>query len=298
MDSYGKLLKVQIRGGFADRNNVHPINTTIQYEELDDRSRVALVNIINALYYSVFDDICEHEKKNVFWRTILINVYYQQIDCTPGMSYSEQKMFDIINTSIYEDDYANVLSVVEYVARLLNDIVKEQHRDVNVFVIINRAFEGEFIGYRFVNGFIIQITSEVEICQIEEAIAIKKNKVNEHFEKALRLLSDREKPDYENCIKESISAVEAMCNEIAGKNSNLGDVLKSLKKNQNIHPCLAAAFDKLYGYTCDASGIRHAGQIDGEQATLEEAKFMLVACSGFVNYLKGIFCKQQVDGDL
>ena len=295
MDSYGKLLKVQIRGGFADRNNVHPINTTIQYEELDDRSRVALVNIINALYYSVFDDICEHEKKNVFWRTILINVYYQQIDCTPGMSYSEQKMFDIINTSIYEDDYANVLSVVEYMARLLNDNAREQYKQFEVFDILNRTFEKEFIGYRFVNGYIVQITSEVEISQIEEAIAIRKNKVNEHIEKALLLLSDREKPDYENSIKESISAVEAMCNDIAGKSSSLGDALDRLKKNQIIHPSLAAAFDKLYGYTCNASGIRHAGQIDGKKSTFEEAKFMLVACSGFVNYLKGVFCKQQMN---
>ena len=54
-----------------------------------------------------------------------------------------------------------------------------------------------------------------------------------------------------------------------------------------IHPVLEAAFEKLYGYTSDASGIRHAGQIDGPEATFDEAKFMLVACSGFVNYLKG-----------
>ena len=288
----GQLLKVQIRGGFADRNNVHPVNTTMQYEDLDDRSRVALVNVMNALYHRIFDKIFSHEKRDDFWRRILFNVYSLQIDYTPGMSYREEKMFDIINTSIYEDDYANVLSVVEYVAGLLNDEAEVLNEQDEVFKIINQIFEREFIGYRFVNGHIIQITSKEEIDQIEEAIAVKDNKVNEHLEKALLLLSDRENPDYENSIKESISAVEAMCNEITGKNSTLGEALKQLKKGNIIHPSLESAFEKLYGYTCDASGIRHAGQIDGEDSTFEEAKFMLVACSGFVNYLLGIYSKQ------
>ena len=42
---------------------------------------------------------------------------------------------------------------------------------------------------------------------------------------------------------------------------------------------------KLYGYTSDESGIRHAGRIDGKGTTFAEAKFMLIACSAFVNYL-------------
>ncbi len=287
-----QLLKVQIRGGFADRNNVHPVNTTMQYEYLDDRSRVALVNIINALYHSVFDGIYGHETKDAFWRKILFHVYSQQIDYSHGMSYREDKMFEIINATIYKDDYANVLSVVEYVARSLYDEIPEYYREqYNIFKIINQLFEREFVGYRFVNGHIVQITNEEEINQIEEAVTVRNNKVNEHLEKALLLISDRENPDYENSIKESISAVEAMCNEITGKKATLGEALKQLKKGNTIHPSLASAFEKLYGYTSDASGIRHAGQIDGENSTFEEAKFMLVACSGFVNYLKGIYSK-------
>ena len=280
-------LRVQIRGGFADRNNHHPVNTTMQYEALDDRSRVALVNAVNSLYHAVFEDNYGGRKDN-FWRGVLSNVYCQQVDWTPGVSYREQKMLDIINSSIYKEDYSNVLSVIEYLAILLQDEVNKSYKQFNVFKILNQTFEREFIGYRFVDGFIVQITSKVEIDQIEEAIATKNNKVGEHLNKALALLSDRNKPDYENSIKESISAVEAMCNEIVGKQSTLGEALKFLKKEKTIHPSLEAAFEKLYGYTSDASGIRHAGKIDGEGATFEEAKFMLVACSGFVNYLAGM----------
>lgn len=280
-------LKVQIRGGFADRNNIHPVNTNMQYKDFDDRSRIAIANQINAMYHAVFDEDSEVESVNSFWRSIVHNVYAQPITCAPGMSYVESKMFELINTNIYTDDYADVLSLVEYIAKLLHQESEKWYKQIDVYNVLNKTFEREFIGYRFVSGVIVQITDDIEITQIEKAAEIKENKVDEHINKALLLLSDRDNSDYENSIKESISAVEAMCNEITGKKSTLGDALKLLKKKSTIHPVLEAAFEKLYGYTSDASGIRHAGQIDGPEATFDEAKFMLVACSGFVNYLKG-----------
>ena len=56
---------------------------------------------------------------------------------------------------------------------------------------------------------------------------------------------------------------------------------------------MKAAFEKLYGYTSDASGVRHAGKLGGPDSTFEEAKFMLVSCSAFVNYLIGVWAKCQ-----
>jgi hypothetical protein len=41
---------------------------------------------------------------------------------------------------------------------------------------------------------------------------------------------------------------------------------------------------KLYGYTSDDSGIRHA-ILDQPTVGFDEAKFMIVSCSAFVNYL-------------
>ncbi|WGS63939.1 hypothetical protein [Marinitoga aeolica] len=43
---------------------------------------------------------------------------------------------------------------------------------------------------------------------------------------------------------------------------------------------------KLYGYTSDEKGIRHA-LLEGESTNIsfDEAKFMLVSCSAYVNYL-------------
>ncbi len=181
----------------------------MQYESLDDRTRTALVNIINAMFHVIFKRDFQGTERNQFWRNILRDVYSQQIDCNPDISYKTNRMFEIINNTIYEEDYASVLSIIEYIARLFH---KKAHYpgQFEVYDIFNDVLETEFVGYRFVNGYIVQITSDIEISQIEEAAKSKENKVDEHINKALNLLADHEPPDYENSIKESISAVEAM----------------------------------------------------------------------------------------
>lgn len=151
---------------------------------------------------------------------------------------------------------------------------------------MNNAFKKNYVGYRFTGNVITPITNETEI---EEILKAQENKrVSVHIEKAKEFLSNRKNPDYENSIKESITAVELMCNKNTNsEKSTLGDALKLIeKKGISIHPALKSAFDNLYGYTSDASGIRHAGSIGGPEATFEEARYMLVSCSAFINYLK------------
>ncbi len=151
----------------------------------------------------------------------------------------------------------------------------------------NEILERELSAYRFVGDKITQITSEEEIAALEEAVATldAMHPVTLHIKTALGLLADRKKPDYRNSIKESISAVEAACRFITkDEKATLGEAVKKLKSQVGLHPALEKAFSSMYGYTNDADGIRHALM---EESTLsfEDAKFMLVSCSAFVNYL-------------
>lgn len=150
---------------------------------------------------------------------------------------------------------------------------------------INFILEQEKSGYRMVKGLITPITNSTEVESIKKSMSTKFLSVNTHFEKALKLYSSRKSPDYENSIKESISAVEAICCIITGKNATLNKAIEKLKNNGvHLHPALEKAFISLYAYTCDEKGIRHAG-IDFTNASAEDAKYMLVSCSAFVNYL-------------
>jgi len=138
-----------------------------------------------------------------------------------------------------------------------------------------------------VSGVITQVTNEQEIAEIEEAIdgPPSLRPVSIHLRRSLELLSDRKSPDYRNSVKEAISAVETICNLLVGSKATLGQALGKLGKKVPLHPALKKAFDSLYGYTSDAEGIRHS-LLDEPSLTFEDAKFMLVSCSAFANYLK------------
>lgn len=80
-----------------------------------------------------------------------------------------------------------------------------------------------------------------------------------------------------------------LCRSLTGQNT-LGDSLNQLEKKGVIIPkMLKDAFVKLYAYTNQKeSGIRHA-LMDEEGTYLpskDEALFMLVSCSAFINYLR------------
>lgn len=92
--------------------------------------------------------------------------------------------------------------------------------------------------------------------------------------------------DYPGAVRESIHAVESTARYIDPSAGTLGPALKSLEKSGALHPALKQAFSKLYAYTSDEQGIRHA-LIDNPQANVDqdEAVFMLGACASFSSYL-------------
>lgn len=155
------------------------------------------------------------------------------------------------------------------------------------FKEINSILKKENSAYRLSDyGFIIPITNKEELETVNKATKSRYAPVNEHIQKAISLFK-KEPADYANSIKESISAVEALCQIIIeDENATLGKAIKKLKeKGVIIPPALEEAFNKLYGYTSNAWGIRHALSEGDTPPTFDDAKYMLVSCSAFVNYL-------------
>lgn len=153
---------------------------------------------------------------------------------------------------------------------------------------LNSEFARLNFAYRIVDKEIVEITSDEEIVTIEDALANSTVTVRRHLNEALRLMSQRPLSDSRNSIKESISAVEAFCREKTGE-STLGKALSKLENNGiKIPKMLKEAFDKLYAYTNQKdTGIRHALMDDDGTyvPSSDEAMFMLVSCSAFINYL-------------
>ena len=93
--------------------------------------------------------------------------------------------------------------------------------------------------------------------------------------------------DWAGSVRESIHAVESVARQLDSKASRgLKPALVSIERRGGLHPALKAAFNKLYGYTSDEQGVRHA-TLDPSDSNvgMDEALFMLGACASFASYL-------------
>lgn len=210
-------------------------------------------------------------------------------------NFSDGYKYHVVAT-VYIEDKSNAwykkLDIIEKTIQYLRNFDAKNHNFYSVasnFIkLLNSAFERLNFAYRTINDAIVEITSEQEIKTIEIAIDNSARNVKMHLNRALELYAQRPNGDYRNSIKESISAVEAFCREKTGENT-LGKALNKLEKNGIVFPdVLKTAFEKLYAYTNQPdAGIRHALMDDTGVYTpkAEEAIFMLVSCSAFINYL-------------
>lgn len=302
----GEIKKVQIRNGFSDRNNIDKLNTIIQTDSFDERTRIQLYNYFA---YNIEDDRHYAIDREDFYLDILDKVYCEVIDNYDEYAISEymETCKGYIKHTFLHDSYDAVLSLVEYLANKIDTIPALARRfsydtngigsPVHIQDEVNELFEKECVGYRFIGENIVAITDKVEIKEIEESLQSNYDGCREHIKKAVGFLADREQKDYKNCIKESISAVESICCIIADKkNATLGEALKILESKCNLKGQLKSAFEKLYAYTNnDKGGIRHAEGLFVSDVSFEEAKFMLVSCSAFVNYLIAEYGKIEKD---
>lgn len=310
------LAKVQLRGGFSDRNNINTVSTQIQYDDFDERTRTILYNKFHQLLNTI-DWATKHISYRMrhtweeLYRDVLENVYCIDIVSLndPGRAF-----YECTESTIKNDSYDAVLTVIEYVFKWTsrNFTTRRPLTDYNEFIqdteeyghykqiefneheFLNAVFEQECVGYRFVGQKIVKITDPTEISEIEAATTCIFEGCRTHITNAVSFLADRDKKDYKNCIKESISAVESICKVVTqNEHATLGDALKELERKRGLKGPLKSAFEKLYNYTNDKGGIRHADGLFTSEVTFEEAKFMIVSCSAFVNYLIAEYGKIQ-----
>jgi AbiJ N-terminal domain 4 len=269
---------------FSQRNGYRPIRSALQVESIEPELRSRLWDVTGLCFWSNPKSSFLSEPVNRELHTLVENLwhsYYKEPIDTIGDMWAP--VLKKIRSRYFGSAWNEVYDFLEFIVRTENrSSVKSQ------FIAgCNKVLSQEMAGYRFVGVEITPITSEEEIATIERAVQStgRLSTVSQHLQQAVTLFSDRTAPDYRNSIKESISAVESMCRIIADSpKATLGDALGRLDSKFKLHPALRSGFEKLYGYTSDAEGIRHSLTQEPNLKS-EDAKFMLVSCSAFVNYL-------------
>lgn len=269
---------------FSQRMGIKPLKTVIQIDSMDLDLRNGLWNCLslhcwNNIYDANYYDTSSWKIRDLV-KILWLDYFKSPIDQIP-IRWSN--IFVIIKKFFFQAEWNEVYDFIEFIVQNQND-----HANGQFSFACNDILKREVSAYRFIQEKIVKISSEEEISAIEEALskATPLKPVYQHLKTALDFLSNRTNPDYRNSIKESISAVEAICKLIVEiPKATLVEAVKKLKDNKvEIHPALEQAFLKMYAYTSNESGIRHA-LMDEPDLKFIDAKFMLVSCSAFINLL-------------
>ena len=277
-----KGVAIHVKGGFSERKGIKKFSEVVQTNSLDNRTRNKLYNQV----YELLTDEDNNFKANIV-KYIYIEIFSLSVDEVPMDEYGFfgdwEEILGVIKDIFTKNEYNEVFDFIEGIIKGINYCQYYHYKKECFIENINSVFLEENVNYRIIGDNITDIIDEKQIKSIQATLDNPYKEVSRHYAKAIEQLYSVK--DFDNSIKESISSVEAMCQIITEKNNaTLGDALKLLKNK--IHPALNGAFDKLYGYTSNANGIRHANGLGEGDSTFEEAKYMLISCSAFVNYLK------------
>jgi hypothetical protein len=252
----------------------------IQVDGMNDALRNGIWNVLYAIEFGREDFVykvrgASKPRIEAFSRALWADYFKLAIDQRPA---DTRKILEEIRKYFFACAWHEVYDFVEFCIAYYED---------KLVAPLNYMLERELAGYRIIADKVAPVSSTEEVDTIQEAIGDDTFPgASAHLKTALDLLSRKTNPDYRNSIKESISAVESVSCAITGSTSaTLGTALKELGKTHSLHKALEGGFLKLYGYTNDSDGIRHA-MLEESQLTQADAVYFLVSCSAFVNYLK------------
>ncbi|WP_366183849.1 AbiJ-NTD4 domain-containing protein [Flavobacterium ovatum] len=274
---------------FTQKLGLSPIKTELEKTGMSPELRNSLWTVVietilefrsNERGYNNYGQREAYSKLAEYFRDLWIDFFKMPIDnlsISYGCIYGNSP-FEFVRAWFYKATWGEVFDFIEFSSSYHDSFAE----------ICNNFLKRELSAFRFVDGQLVEINSKEEVVEIQNAIrnADKFKSVKTHIQTALELLSDRKNPDYRNSIKESISAVESLAKIIIKDDkTTLGQALKEIEKKHQIPNSLKSAFSALYGYTSDEGGIRHSLLENNVNVGMEEARFMLITCSAFVNYL-------------
>lgn len=265
---------------FAQAEGVEPLPSQLKIGELSEQLRAVLWA---AVHDSLLQSINRYNREiEDPWYDILIDkhVYrdYQAKDMFDGeASNAHSNVKQIFTTG----SYIKVFDFIQWVLRHGNRPPGFAD-DIGEALKIGRAAYAIFDG-----DTIVPIASEAEAKNLRQAFVDLA--ATEFGGARAQLRNAGEKltaGDFSGSVRDSIHAVEAVARLLEPSANTLDPALAKLKKKVAVHPALAQGFGKLYGYTSDQQGIRHA-LVDGPGAAVDEsdALYMLGACAAFVSYL-------------
>lgn len=261
---------------FSERLGLTEPREEIQLGSMDAHLHTALYNYLhdrfmNSWYYK---NARSHGHRAA--RTVWTDFWHLSVDEFPDRP---QYFLPILKEFVLTASWNNVYDLLEFIASRSGLSLRPDDT--------NRILEREMSGYRQREEMIVPVSDATELSAIDEALNApdRFSGARSHLADALGKLSQKPEPDTRNAITEAVSAVESAARVVTGKKkATLKDALNVLEAAGHVHPALRDAWLKLYGYTSDEEGLRHAMTEDPD-IDFPTAKYMVVSCAAFVNLL-------------
>ncbi len=267
---------------FSQRTGLEPIPPQLKLGEVSAELRRLLYYCISLEIdresYSGYSSAVFNDK----WRRVAMDLHVlffkQPAD---KFGYGAHQNEQRLNVFIQGANIGQLCNLVEFFVRHPGCSGELKRELADAFVTARAAYRV------FDSKYIAAIGTEEQAAAFERAIADAEAENATAARKQLVAAGVAlRNSDWAGSLRESIHAVEAMAVRLAPGTNTLGAALKLLEQRGHLHGGLRAAFDKLYGYSSDEKGVRHA-LVFGDEAQVDEADalFMLGACASFVSYL-------------
>lgn len=262
---------------FSRRMWLIKVDDVIQIDSMNSDLRNSLRNF----YYDWFSELNVYQKEKFLYERIWKLFYKLPID-----NLRRRECFDDLKSDILKwFEWYRVYDFLEFIM-LIDEGYYIAHWNIETLNII---LERENSGYRVIGNRFVPIVDSQEINSVESVLNSSCNNIENvqfHISESLRYLSKKPSPDFRLSIKESISAVEALCRMIIwDENATLWPALSKIKQRIEIDESLTKAYNAIYWWTSNEGWIRHAIKDRESELYHEDALYMLVSCSAFVNYL-------------
>ncbi len=269
---------------FGKRFGLVPVEIPFQTNEIDQTLRTNLWNAHYIFIQKPIEDSADrYNSFNTINKLLWVHFFNKPLDDFP--QYNSQ-FGSFVRKYIEKELWYKVYEFFEFLFRNKQEEHVFEYTKFEEY--LNSKLRSNSSAYTLSCNKFIPITNKTEVSEIKKTQELSKNYslggIQQHLNSSLELLSQKPTPDFRNSIKESISMVEVISRIIEPTENTLGKALNKLDKKGKINGTLKAGFEKLYAYTNDKNGIRHA-LMEDQNTDIEDAKFFLISCSAFTNYL-------------
>lgn len=280
---------------FSERNKLNNIDEIMHIDDLTPDLEQALGNSLFKITEMIDHRVTVNNNLiNYFANDFLMELlnqqptdihYYDPIELCQFLIREINKKIELDNSwYIYYD-------AIEFASEwiITNSLYTRQELCETICDYTNEKMAKYNSGFR-ISEFLefVPITDEISIKAIASTQETIFEQARNHIRKALNSLRDKESPDYNSVIRESINAVESCLKALVDNESvTLGGAIRELKKSHpNIDTEFLQPFNEIYGRISN-DGIRHAnGSAENvKHANDAEAILILTTCSALINYL-------------